>query len=99
MNLERSSADDANYWTAIGEAFECSLAQPDEVGLYQGRDRRRLSMRPGLTCLWQISGRNQIDFEDWMRLDRKYIDTWSLVNDVAILIKTVPVILLRKGAS
>jgi lipopolysaccharide/colanic/teichoic acid biosynthesis glycosyltransferase len=72
---------------------------PDEVGLYVGPDRRRLSMRPGLTCLWQISGRNEIDFEEWMRLDRKYIDTWSLSRDLSILLRTVPQILLRRGAS
>jgi exopolysaccharide biosynthesis polyprenyl glycosylphosphotransferase len=72
---------------------------PDEVGSYRGRDRRRLSMRPGLTCLWQVSGRNEIDFDEWMRLDRKYIDEWRLRRDIVILLRTLPVILLRKGAS
>jgi len=72
---------------------------PDEVGHYQGGDRRRLSMRPGLTCLWQVTGRNEIDFDQWMQLDRRYIDTWSLTRDFAILARTVPQILRRRGAS
>ena len=72
---------------------------PDEVVEYRGGDRRRLSMRPGLTCLWQISGRNEIDFEEWMRLDRQYIDSWSPIGDVAIMLRTLPQVLLRRGAS
>jgi exopolysaccharide biosynthesis polyprenyl glycosylphosphotransferase len=61
--------------------------------------RRRLSVKPGLTCLWQISGRNQInDFKDWVRLDLEYIDNWSLWLDFKILWRTVPVVLLAKGA-
>jgi lipopolysaccharide/colanic/teichoic acid biosynthesis glycosyltransferase len=60
--------------------------------------RRRLSVRPGLTCLWQISGRNDIaDFEDWVRLDLEYIDQWSLWLDLKILVATVPVMLLGRG--
>lgn len=72
---------------------------PDEVAEYRGGDRRRLSMRPGLTCLWQISGRNEIDFDEWMRLDRQYIDSWSPIGDLGIILRTVPQILLRRGAS
>jgi lipopolysaccharide/colanic/teichoic acid biosynthesis glycosyltransferase len=60
--------------------------------------RRRLSMKPGLTCLWQIAGRNTIGFEDWMRLDLQYIDSWSLWLDLKILLKTIPVVLMGKGA-
>ena len=61
--------------------------------------RRRLSVKPGLTCLWQISGRNQVsNFEDWVRLDLKYIDDWSLWLDFKILLLTVPVVLMGKGA-
>ena len=56
-------------------------------------------MRPGLTCLWQVSGRNEIDFEEWMKLDRKYIDSWSLTRDLLIILRTVPEILRRRGAS
>ena len=61
--------------------------------------RRRLSVKPGLTCLWQISGRNQVSkFEDWVRLDLEYIDSWSLLLDIKILLFTVPVVLMGKGA-
>ena len=72
---------------------------PDEVAQYRGSDRRRLSMRPGLTCLWQISGRNEIGFEEWMKLDIQYIDSWSLANDLRIMARTVPEVLLARGAS
>jgi lipopolysaccharide/colanic/teichoic acid biosynthesis glycosyltransferase len=60
--------------------------------------RRRLSMKPGITCLWQIAGRNTIGFEEWMRLDLQYIDMWSLWLDFKILLKTIPVVLMGKGA-
>lgn len=61
--------------------------------------RRRLSMKPGLTCLWQVSGRNAVrDFEDWVKLDVQYIDNWSLGLDLGILLRTVPVVLFGKGA-
>ncbi|MBU1862990.1 MAG: sugar transferase [Candidatus Omnitrophica bacterium] len=65
---------------------------------YKLWQRRRLSMRPGLTCLWQISGRSNVGFEEWMRMDLQYIDNWSLWLDFIILVKTIPVILLCKGA-
>ena len=72
---------------------------PSEVAKYDNWQRRRLSMKPGLTCLWQIRGRNKItNFEDWMRLDLEYIDNWSLWLDFKILVKTVPVVLLAHGA-
>jgi exopolysaccharide biosynthesis polyprenyl glycosylphosphotransferase len=61
--------------------------------------RRRLSVKPGLTCLWQISGRNQItDFKDWVRLDLEYIDHWSLWLDLEILLRTLPAVLRGTGA-
>ncbi len=72
---------------------------PDEVARYQRWQRRRLSMKPGLTCLWQISGRNQIDFDRWMELDLQYIDSWSPWLDFKILLKTVPAVLSGRGAS
>lgn len=71
---------------------------PQEVGLYEDWQRRRLSMKPGLTCLWQIQGRAELDFDDWMKLDLKYIDTWSLLLDIAILLRTIPAVLSTKGA-
>ena len=61
--------------------------------------RRRLSVKPGITCLWQISGRNEINnFDDWVKLDLEYIDNWSLYLDIKILLKTVPAVLFSKGA-
>jgi len=71
---------------------------PEEVRKYERWQRRRLSMKPGITCLWQVSGRNGIDFEDWMRLDLAYIDTWSLRLDALILLRTLPVVLTARGA-
>jgi exopolysaccharide biosynthesis polyprenyl glycosylphosphotransferase len=70
---------------------------PNEVNQYDLDDRRRLSMKPGITCLWQISGRNSIPFEKWMELDRQYIEHWSLGLDFKILLKTIPVVLKGSG--
>lgn len=72
---------------------------PAEVINYERWQKRRLSMKPGITCLWQISGRNQIQFDDWMKLDMKYIDNWSLGLDIVILFKTVPAVLFARGAN
>jgi exopolysaccharide biosynthesis polyprenyl glycosylphosphotransferase len=72
---------------------------PSEVEQYKPWQRRRLSVKPGLTGLWQVSGRNDIDFEEWMKLDLRYIDDWSLWLDVKILLRTVPAVFLKTGAS
>jgi exopolysaccharide biosynthesis polyprenyl glycosylphosphotransferase len=64
----------------------------------RGWQRRRLSMKPGITGLWQVSGRSDIDFESWMLLDLKYVDEWSLWLDLQILLKTVPIVLFGRGA-
>lgn len=84
---------------------EMSLVGPrplpvDEVARFDDLShRRRLSVRPGLTCLWQVSGRSNLrDFDEWVRLDLQYIDNWSLWLDCKILLRTVPVVLLGKGA-
>jgi exopolysaccharide biosynthesis polyprenyl glycosylphosphotransferase len=84
---------------------EMSLVGPrplpvDEVRRFNDlAHRRRLSVKPGLTCLWQVSGRNKIsDFKDWVRLDLQYIDNWSIWLDLAILLRTIPVVLLGTGA-
>lgn len=84
---------------------EMSLVGPRPLPLYETQNfsdisqRRRMSVRPGLTCLWQISGRNTItDFDDWVKLDLEYIDNWSLGLDFKILLMTVPVVLFGKGA-
>jgi exopolysaccharide biosynthesis polyprenyl glycosylphosphotransferase len=73
---------------------------PEEVASYHRWHRRRLSMKPGLTCLWQVSGRNDIqDFDRWMKLDLQYIDNWSPSLDLKILLRTIPAVLSGKGAS
>jgi exopolysaccharide biosynthesis polyprenyl glycosylphosphotransferase len=71
---------------------------PDEVEKYKDWQRRRFSMKPGITCLWQVNGRNNIAFEDWMKLDLEYLDSWSLWLDTKILLKTVPVVIFGIGA-
>jgi lipopolysaccharide/colanic/teichoic acid biosynthesis glycosyltransferase len=72
---------------------------PPEVAQYALPDRRRLSMKPGITGIWQVSGRNNIPFSRWMEMDREYIDHWSLWLDLKILFRTIPVVLKREGAS
>jgi exopolysaccharide biosynthesis polyprenyl glycosylphosphotransferase len=72
---------------------------PDEVMKYDRWQRRRLSMKPGITCLWQVMGRNKISFEAWMKLDLQYIDNWSLWLDLKILFKTIFVVIAGYGAS
>jgi lipopolysaccharide/colanic/teichoic acid biosynthesis glycosyltransferase len=69
------------------------------VAQYETFQRRRLSMRPGLTCLWQVNGRSQIGFDEWVQLDLQYIDTWSLSGDMKILARTLPAVLRGTGAS
>jgi lipopolysaccharide/colanic/teichoic acid biosynthesis glycosyltransferase len=74
-------------------------AVPDEVEHYQRWQRRRLRMRPGLTCLWALEGRDELDFEAWMRKDMEYIDTWFLSLDWKILLLTIPRVLSGRGAN
>ena len=71
---------------------------PDEVDRYERWQRRRLRMRPGLTCLWAVAGRDGIDFNAWMRMDISYIENWSLQLDWSIILKTIPNVLAGKGA-
>ena len=84
---------------------EMSLVGPrplpirDYRGFSHDWHRRRFSVKPGLTCLWQINGRNLVSFADWMKLDMNYVDNWSLGLDFRILIKTIPVVLKGSGAS
>ncbi len=73
-------------------------AVPEEVEMYQRWQRRRLRMRPGLTCLWAVQGRDALDFETWMKMDMQYIDNWSLVLDWKIILRTIPRVLTGKGA-
>jgi lipopolysaccharide/colanic/teichoic acid biosynthesis glycosyltransferase len=80
-----------------------SLVGPRPLPLVETRrltgvHRRRLSVKPGITGLWQVSGRNDLTFEEWMALDLQYIDHWSLGLDLAILLRTVPALLTARGA-
>jgi exopolysaccharide biosynthesis polyprenyl glycosylphosphotransferase len=74
-------------------------AVPNEVDHYKLWQRRRLRMRPGLTCLWAVSGRDAVDFETWMKLDMQYIDNWSLALDWKIILRTIPRVLIGHGAN
>jgi lipopolysaccharide/colanic/teichoic acid biosynthesis glycosyltransferase len=56
-------------------------------------------MRPGITCIWQVRGRNLIGFDEWVKLDLEYIDNWSLSLDIVLLAKTIPAVLSGRGAS
>ena len=71
----------------------------DYNGFDQDWQRRRFSVRPGITCIWQVDGRSDISFEKWMELDVQYIDHWSLWLDFKILAKTIPAVLKGSGAA
>ena len=71
---------------------------PDEVAAYTHLQHRRLKVRAGLTCIWQVSGRSDVDFDRWVEMDLEYIDTWSLALDVLLLFRTIPAVLTGRGA-
>ncbi|HZT44239.1 MAG TPA: exopolysaccharide biosynthesis polyprenyl glycosylphosphotransferase [Chthonomonadaceae bacterium] len=71
---------------------------PEEVALYDQREQGRLAVKPGLTCIWQISGRSDLDFARWVELDLEYIDTMSFWQDLAIIARTIPAVLSTRGA-
>jgi exopolysaccharide biosynthesis polyprenyl glycosylphosphotransferase len=71
---------------------------PEEVANYQPWHMNRLAVKPGITCLWQISGRSHIGFNEWMRLDMEYLKTRSFKTDLLIFLKTIPAVIERKGA-
>ena len=74
-------------------------AGPHELARYDSWHRRKLSVKPGLTCLWQVQGRNRIrNFDEWVRLDLEYIENWSLGLDLKILLKTIPAVLRGTGS-
>jgi lipopolysaccharide/colanic/teichoic acid biosynthesis glycosyltransferase len=71
---------------------------PEEVAHYDPYAMRRLAVKPGVTCLWQISGRSHLSFDEWMALDNDYIDTWTPWGDLAIVARTLPAVLRGVGA-
>jgi len=71
---------------------------PSEVARYDERAMRRLSTKPGVTCLWQINGRSNVSFEHWMELDNRYIDTWTPIGDLSIIVRTIPAVIRGDGA-
>jgi lipopolysaccharide/colanic/teichoic acid biosynthesis glycosyltransferase len=73
-------------------------ALPSEVDAYDDDARRRLHVRPGITGLWQVSGRSDLSWEDTVRLDSYYVDNWSFTQDIQILIRTVKAVLASSGA-
>jgi exopolysaccharide biosynthesis polyprenyl glycosylphosphotransferase len=102
--LRRTSADELPQLVNVLMG-DMSLVGPRPLPLYEVEkfestaQRRRLSVKPGLTCLWQISGRNRVqDFRDWVKLDLEYIDGWSLTLDFKILLRTIPAVLFGAGA-
>jgi exopolysaccharide biosynthesis polyprenyl glycosylphosphotransferase len=100
--LRRTSIDELpQFWNVLkGEMSVVGPRPPtqDEVRKYKPWQRRRLSVKPGITCTWQVSGRSDIDFDQWMQLDLAYIDNWSLWKDVQICLKTIPAVLGSRGA-
>ena len=100
--IRKASLDEfPQFWNVL--RGEMSLVGPRppiprEVERYERWQMRRLSMKPGITCIWQVSGRNDVDFDTWMRLDLEYIDKWSLFLDLELLLRTVPVVVFGRGA-
>ena len=72
---------------------------PDEVSRYDWLFRRRLSVKPGITCVWQVSGRSSTSFDEWMKMDKHYVENWCLWLDFKILLKTIPAVIFCKGAA
>jgi len=101
--LRRGSLDELPQLLNVLKG-EMSLVGPRPLPLYEARairgpQRRRLAMRPGVTGLWQVSGRSMVNFDAWMGMDLSYVDQWSLALDVQILLRTIPVVLRGEGAS
>jgi exopolysaccharide biosynthesis polyprenyl glycosylphosphotransferase len=101
--LRRASLDELPQLFNVLKG-EMSLVGPRPLPLYEAREikgaqRRRLAMRPGITGLWQVSGRSMVNFDAWMSMDLRYVDHWSLALDLNILLRTIPVVLRGEGAS
>jgi exopolysaccharide biosynthesis polyprenyl glycosylphosphotransferase len=100
--IRRTSIDEfPQFWNVLRGEMSIVGPRPPlpaEVQQYQRLHRRRLSVRPGITCTWQVSGRSAIGFDRWMELDLSYIDNWSLWHDLKILARTIPAVLSGRGA-
>ena len=100
--MRRTSIDELpQFWNVLRGEMSIVGPRPPipaEVEQYQRRHVRRLSVRPGITCTWQVSGRSTIGFDRWMELDLSYIDNWSLWQDMKILARTIPAVLSGRGA-
>jgi exopolysaccharide biosynthesis polyprenyl glycosylphosphotransferase len=100
--IRRTSLDEfPQFWNVLRGEMSIVGPRPPlpaEVRQYQGWQRRRLSVRPGITCTWQVSGRSEIPFDRWMELDLEYIDTWSLWSDLRIFSRTIPAVLAARGS-
>ena len=102
--LRKTSLDEAPQLYNVLKS-DLSLVGPrplpvrDYEGFEQSAHHRRFTVQPGVTCLWQVSGRNEIGFDEWVRLDLQYIENWSLTLDFKILLRTIPAVLSRKGAT
>ena len=101
--IRKTSIDELpQLWNAfIGDISLVGPRPPlfSEVDQYEWLFRRRISVKPGITCLWQVSGRNELSFDEWMELDKQYIENWSIWLDLKILLMTIPTVLLGRGAS
>jgi lipopolysaccharide/colanic/teichoic acid biosynthesis glycosyltransferase len=103
-NLRKLSLDELPQLVNV-LVGEMSLVGPrplplrDVERIPNGWQLRRFSMKPGITCLWQINGRHEINFDHWMELDLQYIDNWSPALDFEIVLKTLPAVLRGSGAS
>ena len=100
--LRRTSIDELPKFLNVLKGYMSIVGPrpplPVEVEMYEAWQRRRLSLKPGITCTWQVSGRNKISFERWMEMDLEYIDNWSLLLDIRLLVRTFFVVMLGSGA-
>lgn len=100
--LRKTSLDEIpQFWNVfVGEMSIVGPRPPipAEVALYTRQQRRRLSVKPGITCIWQVKGRSSVDFDTWMEMDLEYIDRWSLALDVKLFLQTIPAVILGRGA-
>jgi lipopolysaccharide/colanic/teichoic acid biosynthesis glycosyltransferase len=71
---------------------------PDEYSTYGERERGRLAVSPGITCIWQVSGRSDLDFDTWVSMDLEYVENWTLLTDIRLLLQTIPAVLSGRGA-